>query len=334
MLRMPEFEVHLPTTAADAVRLKSELPDSLYVAGGTDLLPNLKHQLHHPKHLVSLAHVRGLDAIELADDHTLTLGARATLHAVASASVVADAAPVIAVAAGEVAGPQHRRMGTLGGNVMLDTRCLFYNQTAHWRQSLNHCLKAEGTWCHVIGSATACVAAQSSDTVPGLVALDAHIEALLPSGPTVSTPLRSLFTKDGRLEQMHTLPAHALVTRIVVPPRAPGHRSTYRKVRTRGAVDYPQLGVAVVVALDAQHRLTQLEVVLGALMPQPKRVSGLDAWLGEPLSDDVVEAVADKAFRQAKPQSQLHGDPSWRRHLARVETQRALTSLRPPRPGL
>lgn len=326
MLRMPEFQVHLARSAAEAVALRSTLPGSLYVAGGTDLLPNLKHQLHAPAHLVSLEHA-GLAGIALEPDGTLRIGAGTTLHAVATDDTVRRELPGLARAASLVAGPQHRRMGTLGGNVMLDTRCLFYNQSLHWRTSLGYCLKAEGTWCHVIGSAKACVAAQSSDTVPVLVAADARIEVLLPGNVTGQVPLRSLWTKDGRVDENRTLPAEALVTAIVVPPRASGHRSTYRKVRSRAAIDFPQLGVALIGAFDGD-RCVSLEVVVGATMPFPKRVDHLDPLLGVPLDDAVIERIADHVYRQVKPQPQLHGDVAWRRHMARVETRRGLQQLR------
>ncbi len=333
MLRMPPFQVHAPTTAAEAVALKAELPDSLYVAGGTDLLPNLKHRLHTPSHLVSLASVRGFAELTREGDGTLRLGAGATLHALATSELLQREVPGLADAASRIAGPQHRRMGTLGGNVMLDTRCLFYNQTSDWRKALGYCLKKDGTWCHVIGSAKACVAAQSSDTVPMLVALGASIEALLPGGQARLVALGDLFTKDGRFEQNHALPADALVTAVVVPSRPAGHRSVYRKVRARGAVDYPQLSVAIAAGFDGDV-VTALEIVIGAMLPFPKPLAHTQAAVGTRLEDDVVAALADHAFKQARPQAQLHGDPDWRRHLARVETRRGLELIRTaPRPG-
>lgn len=328
MLRMPPFEVHLPTTVVDAVSLRSSLPDAMYVAGGTDLLPNLKHALHQPSHLVSLADVAGLAEIALDPDGALRIGARCTLHQLATDPLVQRELPGLAVAAGLVAGPQHRRMGTIGGNVMLDTRCLFYNQSQPWRASIGYCLKASGAWCHVIGSAKSCVAAQSSDTVPVLVAADASIEAHGPAGGLARAPLRGLWTKDGRFDANRALDPAALVTAIVVPPRGAGHRSTYRKVRSRGAVDFPQLGIAAVGRFSAGGRCEALDVVIGAMLPHPKAVDGLGFAVGAALTDDVVAQVAELAFKSARPQSQVHGDPSWRRHMVRVETRRALEALR------
>ncbi|MBA2320549.1 MAG: FAD binding domain-containing protein [Deltaproteobacteria bacterium] len=324
MLRMPAFEVHKPRTAHDAVLLRATLPDSLFVAGGTDLLPNLKHWLHQPKHLVSLLDLPELRGITREADGTLHLGAAVTLHEMATSPLLAEI-PALPLAASLVAGPQHRRMGTIGGNVMLDTRCLFYNQSEEWRKAVGYCLKKDGDWCHVIGSGKSCVAAQSSDTVPVLLGLGARIRYVTSEGPA-EVAIVDLYEKDGRIDRARNIPPSALVTGIAIPPRASGHRSTYRKVRTRAAVDYPQLSIAVITSFDGSI-LTDLSVVVGALLPQPKIVD-LDGMTGVALDDAAIAAIAERVFKQVKPQTNLHGAPEWRRHLARVETARALAQLR------
>ena len=330
MLRMPPFEVHLPTTAQEAVCLRATLPESMYVAGGTDLLPNLKHRLHTPQHLISLSEVQGLADISMADDGTLVVGALATLDTIATSETVQRETPGLAQAAGAVAGPQHRKMGTIGGNVMLDTRCLFYNQTSEWRQALGNCLKKDGDWCHVIGSKKACVAAQGSDTVPLLVALDARLQVRTSEADQEEIALRGLFTKDGRFEHIHTLPHTALVESVKIPPRVAGHRSVYRKIRSRAAVDYPQLGVAISGSFDGQI-CTSLDVVIGAMMPQPKRLKHMDKAVGQVLDDALIDELSAHGFKQVRPQTSIHGSPQWRRHMARVELARGLRALRPDR---
>lgn len=318
MLRLPPFTYHRPKTAAEAVRIASEHgKEAMYVAGGTDLLPNLKHRLHRPAHLVSLQGLDELVGIEALEGGGFRIGAGTSLQA------VADGVPIaaLATAAGAIAGPQHRRMGTLGGNVMLDTRCLFYNQSEEWRRALDFCLKKDGDFCHVLGSPASCVAAQSSDTVPVLIALGATLEVEGPDGPA-ELLLEDLFTTDGRFDRRVTLAPGALVTAIRIGPHR--GRSVYRKVRARGAVDFPQLGVAVVGELDGDV-VRSLDVVVGAILPKPKRIRKLDVMVGQPLD---VEAVADQVFRQVKPQRSIHGDAAWRRHMARVETRRALETLR------
>jgi 4-hydroxybenzoyl-CoA reductase subunit beta len=218
-------------------------------------------------------------------------------------------------------------MGTLGGNVMLDTRCLFYNQSQHWRSSLGFCLKKEGTWCHVVGSKATCVAAQSSDTVPVLIALGARLQAHDEAPRELG--LDALYQQDGRLEEMHALPAHALLTAIIVPAPPAGHRSIYRKVRTRAAVDFPQLGVAIAGAFEGD-RVTALSACVGAVLPKPRVLKGFDQAVGKALDDATIESLAQEAFKQVRPQRNIHGDPAWRRHMVGVEVRRALQELREP----
>jgi len=333
MLRMPPFEVHRPGSAAEAVALRHRLPQARYIAGGTDLLPNLKHHLDSPSHLVALGHLDELRQVVADADGRVSIGAAVTLAEAQAHVEIRRSLPALAQAAGLVAGPQHRRMGTLGGNVLLDTRCLFYNQTRAWRQALGSCLKAEGTWCHVIGSARGCVAAQSSDTVPVLIAADAQLRFLEPDGDDVrevGRPIRDLYGTDGRRDQMHRLPAGSLLVGIELTPPAPGHRSVYRKVRRRGAVDFPQLGVAAVASLDDEGTCTALAVALGALLPRPTLLRGTDDLVGTRLDDEAIAAFAIRARKQARPQPQVHGDPTWRRHRVEVEVQRALLELRAP----
>ncbi len=326
MLRMPAFQVHSPTTAADAVRLRSELPSAMYVAGGTDLLPNLKHQLHQPEHLVSLLEIPELRGIHLDADGTLTIGSGTTLFEVETSPVVMAAIPGLSQAAGSVAAPQHRRMGTMGGNILLDTRCLFYNQSEEWRHALGYCLKRDGDWCHVMGTPKACVAAQSSDTVPILTALGASILWTSPDGAG-ATRLADLFGKDGRFDDVHQIPHTSLVTGIRVPPRAAGHQSAHRKVRARQAVDYAQLSIGIVASVSG-NILESLDIVVGALLPQPKIVA-LDGVAGQPLGPELAAAVAERVYKQVKPQTNIHGSPEWRRHMARIEVRRAIEALAP-----
>ncbi|MEM6926285.1 MAG: FAD binding domain-containing protein [Myxococcota bacterium] len=326
MLRMPAFEVLRPATVDEAVAMRTDHPDSRYVAGGTDLLPNLKHGLDAPSHLISLDRVEGLVGV-CTDEGAIHIGARTTIHGLATDPTVREQLPGLAQAASTIAGPQHRRMGTVGGNVLLDTRCLFYNQTEAWRTAVGFCLKKDGQWCHVIGSPKACVAAQSSDSVPMLLALGATVHFATAEGP-VAVPLSNLFTTDGRREEHRTVPDEALLTEVVVPRPADGHRSVYRKVRAREAVDYPQLSVALAGTFDGEV-CRSLTVVLGAMLPQPKVLKGTDTLVGAAISDEAAEAFAERAFKQARPQPQIHGDPEWRRQLARVETHRGLIELRP-----
>ena len=329
MLRLPPFQVHLPDTALEAVQLRATLPNARYLAGGTDLLPNLKHGLQPADHLIGLAHLTELSGVCKHQDGSVSIGAATSLHILATHPLLTERLPGLAQAAAQIAGPQHRRMGTLGGNIMLDTRCLYYNQSAFWRESLGHCLKAEGDWCHVIGSKATCVAANSADTVPMLMALDAVLCFADQGGPH-ELPLAKLYAQNGMAN--HTVPSGALVTGVRIPPQPPGHRSVYHKVRARAAVDFAQLGLAVVGRFDGST-CTDLRAVAGAVMPKPKVLTGLTLAKGTTLPEPVVSELAELAFKQLRPQTSLHGDPAWRRHLARVAFTRALRQLRDQQPG-
>lgn len=332
MLRMPEFQVHRATRPEQAVALFGELGgcagrgreaqwSAMYLAGGTDLLPNLKHRLFSPRHLIHL----DLPAPQVQEaGEELVIDAGVRLQALADSPLVRRVLPPLAQAAGLVAGPQIRNMGTIGGNVLLDTRCLFYNQTEAWRQALGYCLKKEGGWCHVVGGPKTCVAAQSSDCVPVLLALDASLDLLGPAGPR-SVRLRELYQYNG-FDHLRLEPGELLL-RVRVPRPAPGMRGSYTKLRTRGSIDFPALGLAVVGVWEGQTP-TALEIVVGAINPQPKPVRGLEEHLGRPLGPDGIAAVAAAVYKQTRPQAAVAGDPDWRRDMAGVFTRRALAALK------
>jgi 4-hydroxybenzoyl-CoA reductase subunit beta len=326
MLRMPEFQVALPSSAQEAARLMHDLDDAMFVAGGTDLLPNLKHGLHQPSHLISLSGIPEMNGITLEADGTLHIGASTTLDTIVSSPVVTTSLPGLAVAAASVAGPQHRNMGTIGGNIMLDTRCLYYNQSLPWRKSLGYCLKKDGDWCHVIGSKATCVAAHSADTPPVLLATGAILCFETAEGG-VEVSLKDLYQQDGRYLKNHSLDRNTLLTAVKIPPRAVGHRSTYRKVRARDSVDFPQLGIGLAAGFDGGV-CTELVAVVSAVMPKPKFLKKMDQAVGTRLDDATINTLAEAAFKQVRPQSSIHGSPAWRRHMAKVEMKRGLIALR------
>jgi 4-hydroxybenzoyl-CoA reductase subunit beta len=173
MLRMPKFEVARPTSLEEAVALLASAGErAMLIAGGTDLLPNVKHRLFEPELVISLADVAQLRGIQRDGDGALVIGAMTTVDEVAKSALVQEHAPALAQATSLIAGPQLRRMGTLGGNVMLDTRCQWYNQTYFWRKSLGFCLKKDGSECHVVAGGSKCVAAASNDSAPALMHLE------------------------------------------------------------------------------------------------------------------------------------------------------------------
>ena len=300
--------------------------DALYVAGGTDLLPNLKHRILRPRHLVGIGSALPTGSERVGDVHEFGAGIR--LSALAQDPTFAP----LATAAACVASPQIRNMGTLGGNVLLDTRCLFFNQSAFWRESLGHCLKADGDWCHVLDKPKTCVASQSSDTVPVLLALDASIRLLGVDGPRVLS-LRDLYRFNG--VRHLTMDPGELLTHILVPVAQPGFRGSYQKVRTRGAIDFPQLAIAIAGTFSGAGtscRASSLNIVIGAVNPQPKPVTGLTPFFNQPLTDATIDEICDVAYKRTRPQASVPADPAWRRGLTRVLVRRALHHLRDDQP--
>lgn len=315
---MDGFDFHAASSPEDAVTLYGRLDKPMYVAGGTDLLPNLKHRIVRPENLIGLAGVLEIGVTENESEWIIGSGTR--LSDLAGHSAI----PPLAIAAGLVAGPQIRNMGTIGGNVLLDTRCLYYNQTEFWRKSLGYCLKAEGDWCHVIGGPKTCVAAQSSDTVPVLLAMDASIDLLGPEGQR-SLKLRDLYQFNG-MDHLAITPGE-LLTHVRVPKPAGTFSGTYKKLRRRDSIDFPQLSVAVVLRMDA-GLVTALDIVVGAVNPQPKPIRKLEPFIGQPLSDETIEAIGALVEKQTRPQTSITGDPGWRRSMAGIFAARALQELR------
>lgn len=322
MLRMDGFDYLHATSPEQAVALWQANENSMYVAGGTDLLPNLKHRIFQPRHVIGIGGALPT-GWEITED-AVRIGAGTRLGDLAGLAEL----PPLAEAAGLVAGPQIRNMGTLGGNVFLDTRCIYYNQTEQWRKSLGWCLKAQGDWCHVINGPKTCVATQSSDTVPVLLAMDARIVLLGPDGER-ELSLRDLYRFDGK-DHLKLEPGE-LLTWVIVPRPPASFRGTYDKVRTRDSIDFPLLSVAICGTWEGQTPLS-LEIVIGAINPAPKPITGLEKFCGEPLTDEVIGDIAELCWKRTRPQGSVTGPgddiKDWRRHMAKITVRRALERLR------
>ncbi|MDP6762561.1 MAG: FAD binding domain-containing protein [Planctomycetota bacterium] len=327
MLRLPAFELARPQTVEEAVALVAEHGEAAAVlGGGTDLLPNMKHGLVTPRVVVSLASIPELDALAVAEDGTLVIGATCPLAVLASDERVVAGWPALAQAAGLVASPQLRNSGTLGGNVMLDTRCRWINQTHFWRKSLGFCLKKDGSECHVVAGGSRCVAAASNDSAPALMSLGA-VGVFAGPGGRRELPLESLWTTDG-IRNKRTDPGELLVE-VRVPATADGHRGAYGKLRDRGSIDFPLLGCAVRLELDETGAVGGADVVLVALQARPARLRRCGEQLGgtTPGKADftaAAAAVAEAARRQARPLANVPGDPDYRHAMVPVLVRRTL----------
>ena len=325
MMRLPPFRYHAPTSAEEVTKiLREEGPTASIVAGGTDLYPNMKRRHQMPQTLVSLRHVGTTRGVQRADDGSITIGAGTVLRTLERDPHIVEHLPALQTAVESISTPVLRNMGTIGGNVCLDTRCNYYNQNYEWRRAINFCMKCEGDTCWVAPSSPRCWAVNSSDTVPVLIALGtkAHLQS---ADGTREVPVADLFRDDG-IEYLAKKPDE-LLTQLVVP--AQGHaRSAYRKVRRRGAFDFPVAAVAVRVAMDGDV-VTDASIVLNAVGSRP--ITCADAakrLVGHPLDDDLIDEVARLAWKPAKPLDNTDHVHSWRKRMVKVEVARGLRALR------
>jgi len=327
MLRCPKFELATPTSVSEAIALLAEGgPSAVILAGGTDLVPNLKHELYTPDLVVSLAKIPELFGIRRGEDGSLTIGAMTSIADLAADPLVRAQAPVLAQAASLIAGPQLRTMGTLGGNVMLETRCLWYNQSYFWRQALGFCIKKDGTKCHVVEGGAKCIAAASNDTAPALMTLDAelHFEGL--DGQR-AVRIEQFWLGDG--VQNKRIGRGEILVEVSLPPTPSGHRGAYGKLRERGSIDFPLLGVAARLDVDAGERVTRADLVVTALAARPHRVQRagemlLGAQLATPDFEARVGELARLAHKQCHPVENIPGDAGWRQAMVAVYARRTL----------
>jgi 4-hydroxybenzoyl-CoA reductase subunit beta len=293
------------------------------IAGGTDLVPNMKHALFTPRRLVALKQLPELRGIEVRADE-LVIGAAETLASIAHHPLVRTHAPSLARAAGLVAGPQLRNAGTLGGNVCLDTRCTYYNQTYFWRSALGFCLKKDGEVCHVTKVGRKCVAAHSADTPPVLMTIGGIVD-LASAQSERSVTITDFFVADGIDNNVRGW--NELVTRVRVPLPHEGTRCAYAKLRQRASIDFPLLSVAVAGDFDGET-VQALRIVVSALGARPRQVTGLEKIVpGQRLTREVIDAVAERAFAQCHPLENIIVDPEWRRAMVPIYVKRALAEL-------
>lgn len=323
MLRLPPFRYLSPGTARDAARMLADYgPLAMPVAGGTDLFPNMKRRQFEPKVLVGLRELEGASGIEA--NGSLTLGALATLTEVSESALVRARWPAVARAASLVSSPPLRNAGTMGGNLCVDTRCTYYNQTEFWRASIGYCMKKDGTICLVAPGSDVCWALSSSDTAPVMIALGAEVTLVGPREER-RLPVRDLYGPDG-MAYLAKKPEEIL-TRIHVPLRA-GWTSTYRKLRRRGSIDFPIVGVAAAVKLGAGQVVEEARIVLGAVHTAPVEATDAEEFLrGRVLDGESIEMAAGIAYKGARPLDNADLNYAWRKRMARIEVARALREL-------
>jgi 4-hydroxybenzoyl-CoA reductase subunit beta len=322
MIPMPDFRVEYPDTIEAVARLLAGKDEARMLAGGTDLVTNLRHGIGAPALLVSLDHVKGLHDI-VADGDALCIGASVTLARLASDADVALRFPALAAAAGMVASPAIRSTATLGGNLCLDTRCLYYNQSEIWRRSNDYCLKYRGEICHVAPQGKRCHAAFSGDVAPVLLVLGAEAEIAGPAGAR-RIPLNELYRDDGA--QHLVLERGELLAAVRVPRQRPTMRAAYRKARTRGAIDFPLAGVALALEMQ-QGRVSDLRVALTGTNSRPLLLAGTEGLCGQTPDQALLDKLMKLIKRQASPQRTTVTASNYRRQVAAAIAVRLVSEL-------
>jgi len=323
MMRLPWFGFRSPKTIAEAAKiLAAEGPQAMLLAGGTDLLPNMKRRHQTPATLVSLRHVEALKKV--ANGRGLTLGAGLTLNEIVANSVVHEKHAGLWQAAAQVATVHLRNMGTLGGNLCLDTRCNYYNQNYEWRKAIDFCMKKDGTICWVATASKRCVATSSTDTAPALIALGATVHLVSAQGER-DVALADLYKNDG-IEYLTRRPDEILTE--VKLPAATGWRSTYWKLRRRGSFDFPVLGVAAAVKAAPDGTVEEARIALGAVSSRPLLTKGGELLLGKKLTDEVIAEVGVKVASVAKPMDNTDLNLYWRKGVVGEFVGYALREIR------
>ena len=323
MQLLPQFRLARPRDLTEASALLASDPNARVLAGGTDLVANLRDGLGAPSTLVDLGAIEELATIGT-DGRGIRIGARVTLARLAADAQIGTLYPAIAQAAASVAGPAHRSVATVGGNLCLDTRCVFYNQSEWWRRANRYCLKYRGEVCHVAPQGNSCQAAYSGDLAPALLALEAEAE-IASGGGSRRIALSNLFVEDGAAHL--ALRAGELVAAVYIPGSRAGLRSGYRKARARGAIDFPLAGVAAALRVE-QGMLESLRIAVTGTNSRPFTLEGTGEWVGKALDRDALPSAVGKLVQhQVRPLRTTATAANYRRHVAAVLAQRLVREL-------
>ncbi len=324
MMRLPPFQFHSPDSIAGAAKiLAEEGPDAMLLAGGTDLLPNMKRGQQTPATLVSLRRIESLH--EFSNGSGLRLGAGLTLTGLLENNTIREMYPGLWQAVSVVASPLLRNTATIGGNICLDTRCNYYNQNEDWRKAINYCLKKDGDICWVATTSKTCRAVSSTDTAPALISLGAKVR-LVSAGGERLVDMQNLYQNDGADYMQRR--ADEILSEVILDPM-PGWRSTYWKLRRRGSIDFPILSVAAAICADEGGIIERARIVLGAVSSLPLlSTEATEFLIGKKLSDEVIEETGRIMARLAKPRGNTDLTPIWRKKMVPSFVHHALRELR------
>jgi 4-hydroxybenzoyl-CoA reductase subunit beta len=306
---LPDLQVTRPLDAVEAVAARHRFPDSQFIAGGTDLVVNMRHGIRNPNTLIDLSGIDELSRIEVRDSG-VGIGAGVTIATLLQQPIVKSAYPAIADACEQIAGPGHRVVGTVGGNLCLDTRCIYYNQSEWWRSANGYCLKHRGGICHVAPQGQRCHAAFTGDLAPALLVLGAEIEVINTTGRR-RIPLGDLYNEDGRAHLR--LSKDDLLVAAHLPP--PSAASAYAKIRVRGAIDYPLAGVAVALA-GSGGVIASLRIAITGTNSRPFIVVGTDELVGRPIGEQALQKIDRLVQKQVQPMRTTVASAHYRRLAA------------------
>lgn len=317
---MSKFRLAQPATVKEAIAALRDHPGAKFVAGGTDLLVNMRHNIISPDLLVDLSGVGELTEIDT-DTHGVTIGAGVTIATLARNAMIATRYRALAQAAAAIAAPGHRAMGTVGGNLCLDTRCVYYNQSEWWRKANAYCLKNRGDTCHVAPQGQRCHAAFTGDLAPALLALGAEISIADAQGYR-RVPLSELYVEDGKAHL--ALTEAELIVAVHLPSDAPP--SAYAKVRTRAAIDYPMAGVAVALSASGTN-VSSLRVALTGTNSRPFLLAGTEAFAGRSIDEKLLQEIDRLVQKQVQPMRTTIASANYRRVAAAALARRLTASL-------
>lgn len=321
MMHLPEFEYLAPKTISEACSLLSQFKGHVkLVAGGTDLLVSMKQKVKTPEHVIGLKGIPGLSYIKQ-DANNLSIGVLTRISDLERSDVINARFPFLADAARSVASPNLRNVGTIGGNICLDTRCCYYNKSDSFRNSMGPCLKFGGDVCHVVTKGKKCFAVSQADTVPALIALGARV-VIQSSDEKRDAAIDELFRDDGK--DYLNLKLEEMITEILIPNPRPHTGGSYQKVRARKATDFASASASVNITLRSGI-CEDIRIVLGSVGSSPLRVVRAEETLrGKKISEDLIEEAAEHAYKGAKPVANiLDFPPSYRKEMARVMMIRA-----------
>ena len=325
MMRLPKFDYRVPKSIPDAVKMIGDAgSDAMFVAGGTDLYPNMKRRQQTPKTVISVTRLRELKEIRGDAVTGLVIGSSVSLTELCDHPIVNRDYAFVADAARLISTPILRNMGTIGGNLLLDTRCNYYDQNYEWRKGINFCMKKDGEICWVAPSSPKCWAVQSSDLAPVMVAIGARVKLVSGTGERMINAAE-LYNNDG-IQYLRKRPDE-LLTEIHLPPRN-GWRAIYKKLRRRGSFDFPVLGVAAALNFADDGSVRAAKLVLGGVAPAPIVVpEAEESIVGMRLDREQISKAAEACYLKARPLDNTDFLMNWRKQMARPFVQRALEEL-------